>query len=155
MQKVTHDILLFIKNMPQGWVDAWRHYFYFKGRTNRSGFWSFAVINSLIAYALFVISAQLGLIYGVQVHTVYLECYLLFTVYILLSMIPSFCLCIRRLHDLNLRGAWFWVWFLVLFATIPYLYVNFVCQWFMLMVACYPSSEKERFGSPPKTCFTI
>ncbi|CAI3926054.1 DUF805 family (yhaH) [Commensalibacter communis] len=155
MQKLIRNILLFIKNIPRGWIDAWRHYFYFKGRTNRSGFWSFAIMNSLVAYVLFLLSAQLGLVYGINLYTKYVESYLLFTIYIIASMAPSFCLCIRRLHDLNLRGFWFWIWLLVLFVSIPYMYVNFVCQWFILLVACYPSSENERFGSPPQSSFTV
>lgn len=149
MGEIVRQLLRFIQNMPRAWGDAWYHYFDFKGRTNNVNFWSFAVINSLIAFILFLINDTLGLIYQIQYRNNNIECHLLFTIYILLSLIPSFCLCIRRLHDLNWRGIWFWGWLLCLFISKPYIYINFIFQWILLVIASYPSGDKNRFGEKP------
>ncbi|OUI78166.1 hypothetical protein HK18_08935 [Commensalibacter intestini] len=150
MSEIIQKLLMFIKNMPKAWGEAWHHYFYFQGRTNNVDFWSFAIINSFIAFILFLINDAFGLVYRIQYENYYLECHLLFTIYILLSFIPSFCLCIRRLHDLNLRGIWFWVWLLCLLISLPYMYINFICQWILLVIASYPSGDKNRFGEKPQ-----
>lgn len=154
MNKIIKDILVFFKNIPFGWFDAFRHYFNYQGRTSRAGFWSFAILNSLIALLLYFISYYFGFVYRIQIFFQYIDTYLFFTVYILLTLIPSFCLCIRRLHDLNLRGIWFWIWLIALIISLPYIYVNFVCQWFLLFVSCYPSSDNTRFGDKPELSFT-
>lgn len=149
MAEIIRQLLIFIKNMPKAWLDAWRHYFDFWGRTNNIDFWSFAIINSLIAFALFLINDILGLVYDIRYRNYDIECHLLFTIYILLSLTPSFCLCIRRLHDLNWRGGWLWVWLFCLLASQPYIYINFICQWILLVIASYPSGDKNRFGDKP------
>lgn len=154
MSKIIEDIFLFSRNIPLGWLDAFRHYFNYTGRTSRAGFWSFAIMNSLIALLLYFISYYCGFVYRIQFYYRYIDAYLFFTIYILVTLIPSFCLCIRRLHDLNLRGFLFWIWLVALIISVPYLYINFVCQWFLLFVACYPSSDNTRFGDKPKTMFT-
>lgn len=154
MSKIIEDIFLFLRNIPFGWLDAFRYYFSYTGRTSRAGFWSFAIMNSLIALLLYFISYYYDFVYRIQFYYRYIDAYLFFTIYILLTLIPSFCLCIRRLHDLNLRGFWFWLWLVALIVSVPYLYINFVCQWFLLFVACYPSSDKSRFGDKPKIVFT-
>lgn len=154
MNEIIQDIRLFIKNIPWGWFNAFQHYFNYKGRTSRAGFWSFAIMNSLIALLLYLMSYYLGLVYNFSFFSYPVGTYLLFTIYILLTLIPSFCLCIRRLHDLNLRGFWFWIWLFILFISLPNIYINFTCQWFLLFVSCYPSSNNTRFGNKPENVFT-
>lgn len=154
MSEVIENIFLFIRNIPLGWFDAFRHYFNYKGRTNRAGFWFFAIMNSLIALFLYFMSYYFDLVYSFSFLSYSIGTYLLFTIYILLTLVPSFCLCIRRLHDLNLMGFWVWIWIVALFLSLPYVYVNFVCQWFLLFVSCYPSSDNIRYGKKPEISFT-
>jgi uncharacterized membrane protein YhaH (DUF805 family) len=84
------------------YLEGLRKYAVFSGRARRREFWMFEWINSLIAFALFVIAVLLGkagfgYLLGLPV------------VYILATAIPSFAKLVRRLHDTNHSGWWFLV----------------------------------------------
>ncbi|MDI2090474.1 DUF805 domain-containing protein [Commensalibacter oyaizuii] len=151
MHQEVQKILINIKKMPKGWLDAFYHYATYKGRTNRLGFWSFAILNAFILLTLFIIDELLALIYRIYIYRFYIDIHLLFTIYALISIVPSICLCIRRLHDLNLRG---W-WLILLIVPFPYMYINYIFQLILLIAVNYPSDEYNRFGHKPEKDFTI
>ena len=78
-------------------------YFEFNGRVSRCRFWMIVLFSTLVSFGLSFVSAILPFLNYVV------------WIYILAIMIPSVCLIIRRLHDINLSAWWFWV------AIIPYL----------------------------------
>ena len=78
-------------------------YFEFKGRVSRCRFWIIVLYSILVSMGLGLISA----IFPFLGYIVY--------IYSLAILIPSVCLIIRRLHDINFPAWWF------LIALIPYL----------------------------------
>lgn len=145
--RLDRVISIFISN----WWDAILHYFYFSGRTSRSGFWCFAILNSLILYFLFCIDEYFHLIYRVTFHYYYCDIHLFFLIYFLLTIFPSFVLFIRRLHDINLSG----LWVLLMIIPLPYLYLNFLIQIIFLVIASFPGSENNRYGIKPINQVTV
>ncbi|CAK7192626.1 Inner membrane protein YhaI [Commensalibacter sp. Nvir] len=142
--------IFFIKRFFKGWLDSYIHYSYYKGRSNRIAFWSFAIFNAILLSIFHSIDEYFSLVYRFYIKQYYIDFHLLFFIYLLISFFPSICLCIRRLHDLNLSGRWL---FLV-FIPMPFLYLSFFFRLIFLIAASYPSDETNRFGPKPVDCFT-
>ncbi|MEU1405540.1 DUF805 domain-containing protein [Streptomyces sp. NPDC005728] len=75
------------------YVDALKKYAVFTGRARRTEYWTFSLVNLLIALALLVIDRPLGFDYPRS----------LFALAILL---PSLAVSVRRLHDTGRSGWW-------------------------------------------------
>lgn len=84
------------------YLQAFREYFNFKGRSTRTAYWMFTLFNLLAIIAMAVVGMQLQTAVPV-------------TAYVLLTVIPAMAVCIRRLHDMG-NSAWW-----VLLGFIPYL----------------------------------
>ena len=74
----------------------------FAGRANRREFWTFQLAMILLVFVEFLImllvgGSVLGTIFGI-----------LFLILDLLLIIPSVSVLVRRMHDVNLSGFWFW-----------------------------------------------
>ena len=65
----------------QLYMDAFRKFFDFKGKENRTAFWSFVVISALVTMLLTAVFPAIAGLYG------------------LVALIPSIMLCIRRARD--------------------------------------------------------
>lgn len=70
-------------------IEAWKKYFVFSGRSNRMMFWSFVCFN-------LIISCFIGLVVGAQGAGVYS----------FLSFFPAWAVAVRRLHDIGQTGLW-------------------------------------------------
>lgn len=70
----------------QLYLDAFRKFFEFKGKENRTAFWSFVIVNALVYLVLGALIPAAAGIYG------------------LVALIPSIMLCIRRGRDAG--SAW-------------------------------------------------
>ena len=84
------------------YVYSLRKYAVFRGRASRREHWTFELTNAAIELALFVavvLLARAGYQYFVRV---------LF-LYIAATMVPSFASLVRRLHDTNRSGWWFFI----------------------------------------------
>jgi uncharacterized membrane protein YhaH (DUF805 family) len=91
------------------------NYANFSGRARRSEYWYFVLANLLISLILFALIFALG-IFGI----------ILYSLYALAVFIPSLAVIVRRLHDVD-KSGWFYficlipligpIWLLVLFAT--------------------------------------
>lgn len=88
------------ENMREAWGDAFDYYLrgitskylQFRGRATRLEFWGFAVVSSLLYVPLYFLGDYVGII-------------LLPYYYALATLIPSFAVTARRLHDTNKRSA--------------------------------------------------
>lgn len=88
------------ENMSEAWGDAFDYYLrgitakylQFRGRATRLEFWGFAVVSSLLYLPLYF----LGDFSGIKLLPYY---------YALATLIPSFAVTARRLHDINKRSA--------------------------------------------------
>ena len=80
-----------------------RKYAEFSGRARRREYWLFVLFNIIIAFALGVVDAMLGLLdmeVGIG---------LLSGLYLLAVLLPSIAVGVRRLHDTGRSGWWFFL----------------------------------------------
>ena len=84
------------------YVYSLRKYAVFKGRASRREHWTFELTNSVITLALFVavvMVARVGYQYFVSLPFLYIAA----------MTVPSLASLVRRLHDTNRSGWWFFV----------------------------------------------
>jgi uncharacterized membrane protein YhaH (DUF805 family) len=86
------------------YVGVLKKYAVFSGRARRTEFWVFVLINFIISVILAIIDGVAGMRYGMGMGV-------LGTIYSLAVLIPSLAVGVRRLHDTNRTGWW---WFIVL-----------------------------------------
>ncbi|MGN1078832.1 MAG: DUF805 domain-containing protein [Alphaproteobacteria bacterium] len=70
-------------------IEAWKKYFVFSGRSDRMMFWSFVFFN-------LIIGSLIGLVVGIQGSGVYS----------FISFFPAWAVAVRRLHDIGQTGLW-------------------------------------------------
>lgn len=109
-------------------VDAYKrflsNYFNFKGRSTRSDYWYVVLANMLIGFVL-------GLIGGMVEGLAFLG-----GLYTLAVLIPGIALVVRRFHDINKSGWWYFIAFVPL--------VGFIV---MLVFLCTASvNENNKYG---------
>jgi uncharacterized membrane protein YhaH (DUF805 family) len=104
---------------------VFENYANFKGRARRSEYWYFALANAIISIILIVLGTIIGGIFG-DPATGGIIGYGLFVLYTLATLIPALGVVVRRLHDVN-KSGWFYfialvplvgsIWLLILFFT--------------------------------------
>ena len=83
-----------------GWyLQVWRNYAVFEGRANRPEFWMFQVVNWVVGLVLWLLAAAIP------------PLHVLVALYGLALVIPTLALQVRRLHDTNRSGWWFFITF--------------------------------------------
>ena len=86
------------------YFNTWAKFATFEGKATRSEYWTFVLVNTLIKFILAFVSIAMGLYTSTsQEHT------LLDTLFVLIALIPTIAVSIRRLHDINLSGWWGWL----------------------------------------------
>ena len=96
------------------YLHALRNYAVFRGRARRREYWIFELMTAAIALALFVLAVELGKAgYPYFLGLPFL--------YIVATIIPSLSSLVRRLHDTNRSGWWFWISLIPLFGPISIL----------------------------------
>ena len=102
------------------YIDAFKHYFDFKGKTGRKAFWYFVLWNFIISLVLSWVSKDLANIYS------------------LIVLIPSLAIGVRRLHDIGKSGWW------ILLALIP------IIGWIWLIILYLQEGDSEKNNTPIK-----
>jgi uncharacterized membrane protein YhaH (DUF805 family) len=116
--------------------EVYKRYADFQGRSGRREYWMFVLLVLLVAIASMVLVAILTAVGGKTVGSIGMLPYLLFG---LASLIPSFAVTFRRLHDTD-RSAW---WLLI--GLIP-----LIGSITLLVFYCLPSTPgPNRFGPVP------
>ncbi len=92
--------------MFQHYFDALTKYARLEGRSTRSAFWYFHLVNLMMHFIIGFIIAFLP------------SLFMMFSIYLLLTLIPILALGVRRLHDIG-KSAW-WL-FIVLIPFIGYI----------------------------------
>jgi len=117
---------------PWRWyLDAWRNYFNFKGRSSRVAYWYFCLVH-LIVFCLFlifdIVTPELA---DVPIFATY---------YSIAAVIPGWSLTVRRLHDRDISG------WLILIGVVP------VLGAFILLYQFVQDSKPgdNRYGPNPK-----
>ncbi len=112
------------------YIDAWKNYVNFEGRTRRKAFWMFVLFNFIVTVILSVID---GLVFGQNASV-------LTGLYNLAILLPSIAIGIRRLHDIGKTGWWLLISFIPCIGTIV-----------LIVFACTDSQPGENlYGPNPK-----
>ncbi len=85
------------------YIDAIKKYATFSGRATRSEYWFFVLFNIIIAMALAITLSVIA--YATNIPSI---AYLSYA-YSLFVFLPSIACEVRRLHDINKSGAWFFI----------------------------------------------
>ena len=114
---------------------CFKKYIVFKGRSSRQEYISFSVFVFIISFLLSLIEGLLGLFPSAEDWSV------LEAIFVLVTFLPSLSVMVRRLHDINKSGWWFFI-NLTIIGMIPFVY------W----VIFKRSDEGEnKYGSNPLT----
>ena len=115
------------------YLDAWKNYINFQGRSRRKAYWMFVLFNIIAAVLAGVLDGLLGLGgesgYGP-----------ISGLYSLAVFLPGLALAVRRLHDTGRTGWW------MLIGLIP------VIGWIVLLVFFVTDSQpgSNQYGPNPK-----
>ena len=116
------------------YFEVLKKYATFSGRAQRKEFWYFLVWNTVISLVIGLLSSLLGWSFFNVVP-------MLSSVYALFVLIPSLAVTVRRLHDTNRSGRYFFLHFLLPVVGTIMLFVFFEQD----------SDENEnRYGPNPK-----
>jgi uncharacterized membrane protein YhaH (DUF805 family) len=127
---------------------AWQRAADFSGRSRRKEYWYFQLFNSLIFFALAILSASFDWLFfgegskgGVLLFVIIL--------YGIISFVPSLAITIRRLHDVGKSGWWYCIGFVPIVGSIILLVLTildsepFANQWGL------DPKVAERAAAPP------
>lgn len=119
------------------YLSVWRNYAAFSGRARRSEYWFFALFNflALIVLELIVAAAQTSKNDGLIFLTA-LPCML----YLLASIVPSLAVTVRRLHDINKSGWWYFIAFVPFIGPI----------WLLILTCIEGTAGPNQYGRDPK-----
>ena len=111
------------------YVKVLKNYATFSGRARRKEYWMFALCNFFICILLGVLMAVLG-VFGI----------VLYVLYGLGIIIPSLAVLVRRLHDTNRSGAWFFISLVPLVGGI----------WLLILTFLEGTRGDNNYGPDPK-----
>lgn len=111
------------------YVDAWKKFADFKGRSRRKEFWLFWLINSMISGLLQQVTGSLGIAGTI-----------ILVVFGLAIILPMIAVGIRRMHDINKSGWW------VLINLVPFI----GSIWFIVLAIKDSEPQSNQWGPCPK-----
>ena len=118
------------------YLDVWRAYFDFSGRARRKEYWYFTLFHTIMEVAGFALAAAayndnrtIGTIFiGIAV------------LYYLASLVPSISVTVRRLHDIDMSGWWYFVQFVPVIGGI----------WLLVLMCTDGTKGPNQYGPDPK-----
>lgn len=105
------------------------NYANFSGRARRSEYWYFLLFNLIILIALFGLSALIGSV-GM----------ILYVIYALATFVPGLAVVVRRLHDINKSGWYYFVGLIPIVGGI----------WLIVLLATEGDNGPNQYGPDPK-----
>lgn len=118
----------------QYYLDFWRKYVDFKGRTSRKAFWMTVLFHVVVYAVLYAID------YGIMMAANDFPYMALSSLYGLAAFIPGLAMIVRRFHDQD-RSGWF-----ILLGLIPFFGALVLFIFYLLP----GTAGKNRFGEPEK-----
>lgn len=112
------------------YLHALKNYAEFGGRTSRKEYWMFE-LWAFIFTVVFALLVSLSQVFSV-----------LFALYLLAMIIPRIAITVRRLHDTDRNGAWYFI-IMVPFGSIV-----------LLVFLCQDSDSDNFYGPKPKATVT-
>ena len=111
-------------NFVESIQTCYKKFFDFSGRASKSEYWWFQLYNAIIYVLTFIFQGDLVL---------------LFSILIIVNLIPVYAVGVRRIHDSN-KSGW-----LVLISLIP-----LIGLYIFVLLLQDGSKGKNRFGAKPK-----
>lgn len=115
------------------------NYSNFSGRARRSEYWYFRLATAVIFFALIAFAGLLAIVTGGAL--AFQIAMAIFFIYILLSVIPSLAVTVRRMHDLGKSGWNVLISFIPLVGPI----------WFLVLLATEGEQGENYYGPDPKS----
>ena len=118
------------KSVLEAYKESFKNYLNFKGRARRSDYFPTILINVFLIIFVYILvsikSEEIG--------------YIIFLVFTVLFGIPTISVTVRRLHDIDMHGAWIAV------AIIPFF------GWIAMLILCAKDSNENanEYGPSPK-----
>lgn len=119
-----------------------KQYFDFSGRARRKEYWMFVLFNYLIIILLTVlifISSE-TFSNSSEVDTPSLFLLSILGLYTLFTIIPYLAVAVRRLHDINKSGVYWFVQFIPIAGPI----------WFLVLICTEGEAKSNKWGNNPK-----
>ncbi|HEY7222839.1 MAG TPA: DUF805 domain-containing protein [Micromonosporaceae bacterium] len=113
------------------YVTPWKKYATFSGRARRSEYWTFVIVNWVIAAVL------VGIGTGAKVSALAYVAY----VFLLAALIPTLAVLVRRLHDSGRSGGWFFISFVPFIGGL----------WLLVLMFLGGTQGANRYGEDPRT----
>ena len=109
----------------------------FSTRASRKEFWSFALFYWFLCLAMFMISILVDVVFehSFQMFRLMVGVSVIIA---LLLMVPTYAVCVRRLHDTGRTGWWLLLFFIPWIGTIA-----------LLIMLCRKSDEDNKYGPKP------
>lgn len=112
------------------------NYANFSGRARRKEYWMFILFNMIFAFLLAIAGGLLGEMLGNPELGMSL-----YGIYLLIIIIPSIAVLVRRLHDIGKSGAWFFITFVPLIGGI----------WLLILMCTEGVRGENQYGVDPKS----
>ena len=106
----------------------------FSGRAGRMEYWTFFIFQIIMGIVLPIVENILGINNTGQFG-------IISSLFMLITLIPSLAVAVRRLHDTNRRGWWSFI------VVIPVIGV----LWFFILCLLDSTPGNNRFGKNPKS----
>jgi len=109
----------------------------FSTRASRKEFWSFALFYWFLCLAMFMISILVDVVFehSFQMFRLMVGVSVIIA---LLLMVPTYAVCVRRLHDTGRSGWWILLYFIPWIGTIA-----------LVIMLCRKSDEDNKYGPKP------
>ncbi|MGN1200785.1 MAG: DUF805 domain-containing protein [Candidatus Caccovivens sp.] len=101
----------------------WLRMFDWQGKTSRREFWLGVLGNALIMLVLLTLLIVSLTCFQNAINLFSLVMIFLFSFFVLIELLPSISLIIRRMHDIGKSGYFIWILFIPIAGFIWYLYL--------------------------------
>lgn len=118
------------------YLDVWRHYASFSGRARRKEYWLFTLFHAVILAAGEMLAAVLytdGSVFSIAFAWAV-------GLYLVASIVPTVAVTVRRLHDVDKSGWWYFI------GLIPFI----GAVWLLILMCTEGTRGPNQFGPDPK-----
>jgi uncharacterized membrane protein YhaH (DUF805 family) len=124
------------------YLSAFRNYAVFSGRSRRSEYWYFVLFNVIFAIAAMFLDKLLGTNFSIDTISgpVKLPYGYFYLVYLLVVLVPSLAVVVRRLHDVGKSGWFFLICLIPIIGSI----------WLLVLMCADSTSGPNQYGINPK-----
>lgn len=117
------------------YLKALKQYADFNGRARRMEYWMFILFNAIFGIAAMILDNLLGLSFSSEIRYGFI-----YLIYTLATIIPGIAVAVRRLHDVDKSG---WFYFIVLIPIVGAI-------WLLILFFTEGTPGRNQYGVNPK-----